>query len=77
MHYRIRAYSGSCHLKSRLIEKSADGKKWREMDNEETRKQLNGIDFAATFARITSEMTNSTEMERDVTILCRLGSGPS
>jgi hypothetical protein len=63
-HYRIRAYSGSCHLKSRLVEKSADGKKWREMDDEEKRKQLNGSDFAATFARITLGMTSSTGISR-------------
>jgi hypothetical protein len=38
------------HLKSWLVETSADGEIWREVAREENNKQLNGSYFAGTFA---------------------------
>jgi hypothetical protein len=52
-HYTIRTNedgTGSYHLKSWLVETSADGKSWREVAHEEDNKQLNGRCFTATFA---------------------------
>jgi hypothetical protein len=52
-HYAIRTngnFSGSCHLKSWLVETSADGENWREVAREEDNKQLNGKYFTGTFA---------------------------
>jgi hypothetical protein len=52
-HYTIRTNSdppGYFHLKSWLVETSADGKSWREVAREEDNKQLNGVNFTATFA---------------------------
>jgi hypothetical protein len=51
-HYAIRTnggYPGGYHLKSWLVETSADGESWREVAREENNKQLNGIWFAGTF----------------------------
>jgi hypothetical protein len=51
-HYTIRTYDsgpGCSHLKSWLVETSADGKSWREVAREEGNKQLNGPRFTATF----------------------------
>jgi hypothetical protein len=41
---------GSWHLKSWLVETSADGKGWREVAREENNGQLNGKLFGGTFA---------------------------
>jgi hypothetical protein len=41
---------GLAHLKSWLVETSADGERWPEVAREENNKQLNGICFSATFA---------------------------
>jgi hypothetical protein len=37
------------HLKSWLVETSADGQNWREVAHEEDNKQLNGCLFTTTF----------------------------
>jgi hypothetical protein len=50
-HCTIRTYGyGASHLKSWLVETSADGKNWREVAREEDNKQLNGAYFTGTFA---------------------------
>jgi hypothetical protein len=52
-HYTIRTFEGDpgySHLKSWLIETSADGENWREVAREEDNKKLNGRRFTATFA---------------------------
>jgi hypothetical protein len=52
-HYAIRTYwadPGNEHLKSWLVETSADGQTWREVAREENNEQLNGYNFTATFA---------------------------
>jgi hypothetical protein len=52
-HYTIRTnsgYPGDIHLKSWLVETSADGKIWREVAREENNRQLNGKLLTATFA---------------------------
>jgi hypothetical protein len=52
-HYTIRTDRhdpGSPHLKSWVVETSADGKSWREVDREEDNKQFNGAGFTGTFA---------------------------
>jgi hypothetical protein len=52
-HYSIRThgdYASDGHLKSWLVETSADGKSWREVAREEDNKQFSGLLFAATFA---------------------------
>jgi hypothetical protein len=52
-HYTIRTHGGGpggTHLKSWLVETSADGKSWQEVAHEEDNKQLNGNYFTATFA---------------------------
>jgi hypothetical protein len=52
-HYTIRTYwngPGSGHLKSWLVETSADGESWREVAHEENNGQLNGSRFTGTFA---------------------------
>jgi hypothetical protein len=52
-YYSIRRFwgnPGSCHMKSWLVETSADGKTWREVAREEASNQLNGIWFTGTFA---------------------------
>jgi archaellum component FlaC len=52
-HYTIRTFNngpGLQHLKSWLVETSADGKSWREVAREEDNGQLNGKLFAGTFA---------------------------
>jgi hypothetical protein len=41
---------GNCHLKSWLVEKSADGKSWREVGREEDNRQLNAYRFTGAFA---------------------------
>jgi hypothetical protein len=52
-HYTLRT-NGGCpgdpHMKSWLVETSADGESWREVAREEENKQLNGSWFAATFS---------------------------
>jgi hypothetical protein len=51
-HYTIRTNEsdlGLEHLKSWLVETSADGKTWREVDHKENNKQLNGTYFTGTF----------------------------
>jgi hypothetical protein len=52
-HYTIRTYGnspGTGHLKSWLVETSADGKSWRQVDRQEDNEQLNGFLFTGTFA---------------------------
>ena len=52
-HYTIRTNcwtSGNSHLKSWLVETSADGENWREVAREEDNGQLNDWGFTATFA---------------------------
>jgi hypothetical protein len=52
-HYMIRTNDwgpGFGHLKSWLVEVSADGKSWREVAREEDNEQLNGKLFTGTFA---------------------------
>jgi hypothetical protein len=52
-HYAIRtnlAGPGYSHLKSWLVETSADGESWREVAREEGNEQLNGKWFTVTFA---------------------------
>jgi predicted nucleic acid-binding Zn-ribbon protein len=52
-HYAIRTapdYSGGPHLKSWLVETSADGRSWRMVALEEDNKQLDGSGFTGTFA---------------------------
>jgi hypothetical protein len=52
-YYTIRTYdagSSMFHLKSWLVETSADGEDWREVGREEDNKQLAGRDFTGTFA---------------------------
>jgi hypothetical protein len=41
---------GDFHLKSWLVETSADGKSWWEVAREEDNQQLNGCQFTGTFA---------------------------
>jgi hypothetical protein len=51
-HYSIRTYCSvpdDWHLKSWLVETSADGKRWREVAREEDNKQLNRCNFTGTF----------------------------
>jgi hypothetical protein len=51
-HYTIRTNGdgpGWAHLKSWLVETSADGESWREVAREENNKQLNGSRFTCTF----------------------------
>jgi hypothetical protein len=51
-HYTIRTFfsvPGDCHLKSWLVETSADGGNWREVAREEDNQRLNGYNFTATF----------------------------
>jgi hypothetical protein len=52
-HYTIRTHSyngtGGFHLKSWLVETSADGKSWREVAREDN-KQLNSPYYTGTFA---------------------------
>jgi hypothetical protein len=51
-HYAIRTWDshpGDAHLKSWLVETSADGESWREVAREENNEQLNGRHFTATF----------------------------
>jgi uncharacterized protein (DUF433 family) len=52
-HYTIRTHEhslGSAHLKSWLVETSADGENWREVAREENNEELNGRYFSGTFA---------------------------
>jgi hypothetical protein len=52
-HYTIRTHAsgpGVSHLKSWLVETSADGEVWREVAREEDNEQLNGERFTGTFA---------------------------
>jgi hypothetical protein len=52
-HYTIRTIDnppGSSHLKSWLVETSADGESWQEVAREDDKEQLNGNSFTATFA---------------------------
>jgi hypothetical protein len=52
IHYTISTYAfgpGCSHLKSWLIETSADGKSWREVAREEGTNRLNGSLFTAIF----------------------------
>jgi hypothetical protein len=52
-HYTIRTYGGDpgdAHLKSWLVETSADGETWREVTREEDNEELNGRHFTGTFA---------------------------
>jgi hypothetical protein len=42
-------HPGSAHLKSWLVETSADWQTWREASREEKNKQLNGAYLSATF----------------------------
>jgi hypothetical protein len=57
-HYMIRTNDGALghsHLKSWLIETSADGKSWLKVAREENNKQLNGKGLTGTFAIAGSE----------------------
>jgi hypothetical protein len=52
-HYAINTNEygpGYAHLKSWLVETSADGESWREVAREEKNRQLNGSWFTGTFA---------------------------
>jgi hypothetical protein len=52
-HYTIRTHDGGpgwSHLKSWLVETSADGESWREVSREENTEQLTGPNFTGTFA---------------------------
>jgi hypothetical protein len=52
-HYAVRTHrhhSGWKHLKSWLVETSADGESWREVAREENNNQLNGSRFTGTFS---------------------------
>jgi hypothetical protein len=52
-HYTIRTHyggPGNPHLKSWVVETSADGESWRAVASEENNEQLNGIYFTGTFA---------------------------
>jgi hypothetical protein len=52
-HYTIRTHfmgRNGQHLKSWLVETSADGKSWREVAREENNEQFNGPCFTGTFA---------------------------
>jgi hypothetical protein len=40
---------GNCHLKSWLVDTSADGEKWRDVDHKENNEQPNGTYFTSTF----------------------------
>jgi hypothetical protein len=51
-HYTIRSYwgvPGDWHLKSWIVETSADGESWREVAHEENNERLNGSRFTGTF----------------------------
>jgi hypothetical protein len=48
--YAPRSDPGCSHLKSWLVETSADGESWREVGREEDNRNLNGRWFAGTFA---------------------------
>jgi hypothetical protein len=52
-HYIIRTFNGDpgeSHLKSWLVETSADGEGWLEVDHKEDNNQLNGWQFTGKFA---------------------------
>jgi hypothetical protein len=52
-HYAIRTNAGDpggWHLKSWLVETSANGESWREVAREKNNKQVNGSSFTGTFA---------------------------
>jgi hypothetical protein len=52
-HFTVRTHSdgpGYSHMRSWLVETSADGASWREVAREENNNQLNGKRFAGTFA---------------------------
>jgi hypothetical protein len=52
-HYGIRTHQyspGQSHLKSWLVETSADGENWRKVAREEDNEQLNGERFSGTFS---------------------------
>jgi hypothetical protein len=52
-HYAIRTNGNrpnGVHLKSWLVETSADGENWREVASEEDNERLNGPSFTGTFA---------------------------
>jgi hypothetical protein len=52
-HYTIRTNHCDCgggHVKSWLVETSADGANWRDVDHKEKNDELNGKLFTATFA---------------------------
>jgi hypothetical protein len=52
-HYTVRRHygpPGNPHLKSWLVDTSADGESWREVAREEDNQQLNGSRFTGTFA---------------------------
>jgi hypothetical protein len=48
-HYTIRTNDDDFHLKSWLVETSADGENWREVAREENNERLNGRWFTGTF----------------------------
>jgi hypothetical protein len=48
-HYTIRTNGWGSHLKSWLVETSADGTRWREGSREEENDQLNSSFFTGTF----------------------------
>jgi hypothetical protein len=48
-HCTIRTNDGGHHLKSWLVETSADGKNWRKVAHEEDNKQLTGSMVTAAF----------------------------
>jgi hypothetical protein len=57
-HYTIRTHLGGpgyFHLKSWLVETSADGESWREVAREADNKQLNGSYFTGTFPVVGGE----------------------
>jgi hypothetical protein len=49
-HYTVRTSLGRAHLKSWLVETSADGQTWQEVDHRENNEQLNHPNCAGTFA---------------------------
>jgi hypothetical protein len=46
---------GGAHLKSWLVERSADGKKWRGLAREENNRKLTGSRLIGTFAVVGAE----------------------
>jgi hypothetical protein len=67
-HYTIRSFGGDpggTHLKSWLLETSADGKNWREVDRKEDNDELKGVlrwpDNNSMFRRLSCNRATSKE----------------